>query len=150
MRTIPNEHFFAWVEESLSVNRSVRFCVRGVSMFPLLRDGRDEVTVQRIAPERLKRGDILLFRYRGRHLLHRVVKRDGDRLLLRGDNTYGGEEHCRTEEVVGIVTCIHRRKSSGYMTVPPRSWRWNAIARLWRIRCRCYRLLAALKKALSR
>ena len=103
MKQLPNECFFAWVEEELSRTGSVRFRVKGVSMQPLLRNGRDEVEVRPVDPATVRPGDILLFRYRGRHILHRLIRQDGMIYYLRGDNAWS-EERC-----VGTDNCRARR-----------------------------------------
>ena len=43
MKRIANECFFAWVESEIKSGRSVKFRVKGNSMMPLLRNGKDEV-----------------------------------------------------------------------------------------------------------
>ena len=43
---IPNDLFFAWVESELAEGRRVRFRLKGSSMFPLIREGRDEVMIR--------------------------------------------------------------------------------------------------------
>ena len=45
MKRIANECFFAWVESEIKSGRSVKFRVKGNSMMPLLRNGKDEVVV---------------------------------------------------------------------------------------------------------
>ena len=37
---------------------------RGYSMYPLIVPGRDEVFVERVSPESLRRGDVVLYRRR--------------------------------------------------------------------------------------
>ena len=41
MKCIPNDVFFAWVESEIAEGHSVRFRLKGQSMFPLLRNERD-------------------------------------------------------------------------------------------------------------
>ena len=45
MKRIANECFFAWVESEIKSGRSVKFRVKGNSMMPLLRNGKDDVVV---------------------------------------------------------------------------------------------------------
>ena len=62
MKRIANECFFAWVESEIKSGRSVKFRVKGNSMMPLLRNGKDEVVVGPYDKEELKLFDVILFR----------------------------------------------------------------------------------------
>lgn len=128
MKPLPNNLFFAWVESELAEGRPVRIRMKGVSMHPLLRNGRDEVVLHPCDPAALKPMDVVLFRYRGGHLLHRILRRQGDRLLIQGDGSYVAKEECSVAEVVGVVKEIHR-PSGRVLSVDSRSWRW--MSRLW-------------------
>ncbi|MBQ8703436.1 MAG: VanZ family protein [Bacteroidales bacterium] len=99
--TVDNTLFFALVEEQLAGQPQVRLTLRGTSMLPTLHDG-DTLTLSRPAG-RPAVGDVVLFRYRGGHLLHRVVQRDGDRYRMQGDNCYTREE-ATAEDIVAVLT----------------------------------------------
>lgn len=126
---LPNRLFFEQVEAMLAEGREVQIRIRGHSMRPLLRDGRDTVVLSPCAASsRLRPGDVVLFRCGGRHVLHRIVRRDGDRLTLAGDGNYRITEQCTTRDVTGIATQVIR--ASG-RTVGFRSLRWRLQSRLW-------------------
>lgn len=129
MKQIPNDLFFAWVESEIAEGRSVKFRLKGNSMFPLLRNGKDEVILEKCFPENLKPMDVILFRYRGAHVLHRIIKRKGNDLLIQGDGSIVAMEHCTVNDVVGKVTSICR--SSG-KTILIDSWKWKLYSHLWR------------------
>ena len=129
MKQIPNDLFFAWVESEIAEGRSVKFRLKGNSMFPLLRNGKDEVILEKCFPENLKPMDVILFRYRGAHVLHRIIKRKGNDLLIQGDGSIVAMEHCTVNDVVGKVTSICR--SSGE-TILIDSWKWKLYSHLWR------------------
>ena len=129
MKQIPNDLFFAWVESEIAEGRSVKFRLKGNSMFPLLRNGKDEVILEKCFPENLKPMDVILFRYRGAHVLHRIIKRKGNDLLIQGDGSIVAMEHCTINDVVGKVTSICR--SSG-KTILIESWKWKLYSHLWR------------------
>ena len=138
MKQFPNECFFAWVEEELVRAGSVRFRVKGVSMHPLLRDGRDEVEVHPCDPASVRSGDILLFRYRGRYILHRLLRCRNAVFDLRGDNAWQVEQ-CSAQDIVGRVVMVYRLRSetlpARYVAISPRETRWRCLAdlrRLWR------------------
>lgn len=149
MRYVDNRLFFAQVEAVLAEGGEVQIRMRGHSMRPWLRDGRDIAVIAPCDGEQAVRGDVVLFRYRGGHVLHRVVSRDGDRLLLAGDGNYRLREQCRAEDVCGRLVRIIR-PSGRIVACDSRRWRWQsrcwtampALARrlllgvLWRIGCK--------------
>ena len=69
MKRIANECFFAWVESEIKSGRSVKFRVKGNSMMPLLRNGKDEVVVGPYDKEELKLFDVILFRQTDRYVI---------------------------------------------------------------------------------
>ena len=129
MRQIPNDYFFSWVEKELTEGRSVRIRLKGNSMFPLLRNGRDEVILCPCEESGLQPMDVVLFRYGGKHLLHRIVRKDGNRLLIQGDGSLVAQEECTVSDVVGKLQQVIR--PSGKI-VPVKSWKWQLPSRLWR------------------
>ena len=105
---VSNSDFFRWVEDELRASGIVRIRVRGMSMYPLLRDGVDEVTLCRCVDDRsLHAGQIVLFRYGGGYVLHRILRREGARLLIRGDHVLGRCEECGTVDVAGRGVARH-------------------------------------------
>ena len=129
MKQIANDLFFAWAEAELASGRSVRFRLKGVSMTPLIRDGRDEVIVYPCTPHELIPMDVVLFRYQDRYLLHRIIGRDGDNLLLQGDGSLVVQERCCVADVVGKVHVVVRPSGR---EVSVESWRWRLSSMLWR------------------
>lgn len=76
----------------------------------------------------LQPGDVVLFRCCGRHILHRIVRRDGERLTLAGDGNYRITEQCTTRDVAGIAVRVIR--ASGRV-VGCDSPGWQLRSRLW-------------------
>lgn len=80
---------------------------KGISMRPLLWQGRTQVMVSPLTRP-LEVGDLPLVSLPdGRFRLHRLVKKEGDVLCTRGDNTIA-LERVKPEDVVGVVTEIYR------------------------------------------
>lgn len=130
MKTIPNALFFASVEEMIEGGTSVEIRVKGFSMRPFLRNGRDTVTLAPIAPEDLRVGMVVLFRHAGAHILHRIRAIDGDRLTIEGDGNYRITESATRGDVVGYVSAVTLEGGGAFGYD---SWRW---------RCRTARSLA--------
>ena len=61
------------IEESIKAGTTVQLTVRGNSMSPLLMDGVDVVRLRPFIPSELKPGVIIIFRYKERFVLHRII-----------------------------------------------------------------------------
>ncbi len=91
-------------EEYLDQNGSMTYTNVGVSMLPLLRQGKDLFTVRKKGSERCKVGDVVLYRRGDRYVLHRVVEvREKDYVIL-GDNCVCREYGVTDEEIIGVMT----------------------------------------------
>ena len=96
----------------LEDGHAVRFQAPGSSMYPAIRDG-EWLTVEPVAPEALRRGDVALYRSpRGltAHRVRKFVAPDGAplHLVLRGDNAGGCDEHVEPADILGRVACVER------------------------------------------
>lgn len=81
-----NEILLPEVARLISGGHSVTIPVRGNSMGPFLADRRDRVTLGGFVPDDLQPGVTVLARETGgRIVLHRIIARSGDRLILQGD-----------------------------------------------------------------
>ena len=103
--------------------------LKGNSMFPLLRNGKDVVVLGKCPAESLQPMDVVLFRYRGKHVLHRIIRREGERLLIQGDGSIVAKEECTVDDVVGKVVQICRPSGK---EIPVGSWQWTIPSRVWR------------------
>ena len=98
-------------ESYLAEHESLTYRMTGVSMLPLLREGRDLFIVHRKeAGEKCRPGDVVLYRRPPSHyVLHRVMNvRDGDYVIL-GDNCIAREYGIRDEDILGIMTGYIRK-----------------------------------------
>jgi len=84
------------------------FLTKGCSMRPLFREHRDIVVISRVT-SKLKRGDVVLYGNADMSelILHRIIKVDGEKLTIRGDNNFF-IEHRKTADIVGILTAFFR------------------------------------------
>ena len=92
-------------EEYLAQNGSMTYTNRGVSMLPLLRQGKDLFTVREKGSERCKVGDVVLYRRPpDQYVLHRVVEvRENDYVIL-GDNCVRRETGITDDDIIGVMT----------------------------------------------
>ena len=80
------ELLFAAVEEQLALGRKASFTVTGMSMWPFICHGRDQVVVTACDPDSLRVGDVVLFQTPlGNYMLHRVTALGPDAFETTGD-----------------------------------------------------------------
>ena len=146
---IPNDIFFGQVAESLSEGRNVVFTVKGYSMYPFFRNGKYKVCVTGYDGRELHRGEIILFRYRGKYLLHRIygVETDpGGTTVYRtvGDGNVRGRETAVPCEIAGVAL---KRLTPSMKEWSCSSWSWRFLSALW-MRLYCVRrwCLAVLRR----
>ena len=127
-------------KEQLSAGKSVRFSPKGTSMLPMLREGKDTVTLS-APPVRLKKYDIPLYqRDDGQYILHRVVD-VRDEYTCIGDNQFVYEHGLRHDQIIAVVTAFSRGKKEH--TVDELSYKlycrfWHhtrALRHFWRRGC---------------
>lgn len=128
MKVLPNEIFFAEVERMIAEGDSVIIKVKGNSMRPLIRSDRTSVRLSPCDVSTLELGDVVLFRYRGRHVMHRIIERREDDLLLAGDGNYKQVERCRLGDVVAKVDAVIRPDGK---VIACDSRRWRTASRCW-------------------
>ena len=101
------EDLMPMFREQLQAGHSVKFSPQGISMLPMLRQGRDSVVLSP-PPERLKKYDLPLYiRDNGKYVLHRVIK-VGETYTCMGDNQFVPEPGLRHDQMIGVVTAFYR------------------------------------------
>ena len=125
---LSNDIFFAEVEELLAEGKQVTILVRGNSMRPLLRDGRDKVVLRKANDEDIKKGAVMLFRYRGSHVMHRVRKIEGDVVIFEGDGNYKLQEVVTRKDIVAVVEAVVRPSGR---RIECSSRRWRFLSFMW-------------------
>ncbi len=91
--------------EVLRKSGELRLCVTGTSMLPSIWPG-DIVRIEAAATA--EPNDILLFRRNERLFLHRVIGRDGRRLITRGDTHKAADPPVQPHEILGKAIAIER------------------------------------------
>lgn len=98
-------------EEYLAKYGELTYRNVGVSMLPLIRQGRDTFTVRALHPGELcRRWDVVLYtRPPQSYVLHRIISvHDGGYDIL-GDNCVSVERNIPRERVIGVMTGYVRR-----------------------------------------
>ena len=135
-RILSNEVFLEEVGSLLDEGREVSFTPLGSSMLPFIRGGRDSVRLKKL--DTLEVGDMVLVRLKGRYVLHRVIKLEGEQVTLMGDGNIAGTESCLRSDVMGTVTAIIKGKRE---IKPGKGKFWRAIKPLRRYILAIYRRL---------
>ena len=99
----------------------------GVSMRPMLREGRDVIVVRPLPRgERLRVGDVPLYRVGDRYVLHRVIGVHDGWYAIRGDNCVT-VERVTDEQVLGRLEEWYRGERHG----SPDDLLYRCYWRLW-------------------
>ena len=107
-RVLPAKTYFALVRQMLADRGEAFVRVTGVSMMPLLHHLRDGVTI--VPPDRLRRGDIVLFdRRNGRYALHRVIGLQERTFTMAGDAQWHVERGLPRDQIIGVAASIQRK-----------------------------------------
>ena len=116
-QAIPIDAKLGFYEDILEKGISLHVRVTGRSMSPYLRGG-ETLTIRKVQPESLKRGDLIFFRDQsGLPVLHRIVRikrKEGQEHVFqtKGDGTYDFDDPVPEDAIIGRVCRIERNTSS--------------------------------------
>ena len=98
-------------EEYLAKYGELTYRNVGVSMLPLIRQGRDTFTVRALHPGELcRRWDVVLYtRPPQSYVLHRIISVPDGGYDILGDNCVSVERNIPRERVIGVMTGYVRR-----------------------------------------
>ena len=117
-RIISNQSAFSQARDLLLKGESVRIAERGQSMLPFFQSG-STILLRPIRKEDFRVGHVVMAESApGRFVVHRILRLEGDRVVLLGDGNLYGTETMSREKVYGIVDC---------------GWLHLRLAALWRI-----------------
>ena len=125
----------------------VRIPLNGNSMFPLIRWGKDFVTIIPLDRE-LKIGDIVLIAEpnTGRYVMHRVWEIRDSQVLTWGDNCWKPDAWFSTDKIWGRAILIER----GHREIKPDPKKGMRWAKFWHKAGRIYRLSIGYKNGAIR
>lgn len=125
---IDNGILLSEVQKLISEGHSVTLSVKGASMSPFMVHLRDKATIGPFDKNALKTRDCVLAKVEnGNFVLHRIIRRDGNTLILKGDGNIRGCERCDVDDVLGLMTAVIRKGKTVSMT----SFTWKAYSRIW-------------------
>ena len=103
--------------------------VTGRSMLPLLGRGDSKIILRRVSKDEDISGRIAMFRATNGHIvIHRVIRIEGDDVILKGDGNIVQEERCSRSEIIAVVEQVLYSNGD---TVECRSWQWRVKEQIW-------------------
>lgn len=128
-------------EAYLNKYHCLTYRIAGMSMWPLLKPGRDTFTVRLVERhESCRKWDVVLYkRLPDIYVLHRIIRIYEDGYDILGDNCTGIERHIPKENIIGVMTeFTHNNK---IYKVNDR--RYGMYVALW---CKPYKIRIGLKR----
>ena len=129
-----NAVFLPEIIRLIQEGHTVTLQLRGFSMRPFLEDGRDKALLTQ--PHDIKVGDAVLAEVSPKHyVLHRIIKIEGDTVILRGDGNLANEV-CHLGDIRASVIGFYRKGREKLDKTTGKKWRiYSAIwTRLYPIR----------------
>lgn len=127
-KVIQNNLFFQEISNRIADNERVRIRAKGNSMLPFIRDGKDEIILEKTNPQSFRKGRLLLVRLADkRYLLHRVIEIEKSDIVLQGDGNLSILESCTADDVVAEATTVIRNGKE----IKEGSIKWNLYRYLW-------------------
>lgn len=107
--SVDNSEFIPIVVEMVNRGKGVKIKLKGNSMSPFLKDGRDSALLTRIDQE-LKMNDVVLIQLPdGRYALHRITAIKGDNIQTTGDGNLNADPWVKKDEVLAKATVFYRK-----------------------------------------
>lgn len=146
---ISNDIFFPQIIQQINEGHTVTLNLRGYSMRPFLENERDKALLQR--PDKIETGmPVLAEISKGRYVLHRIIRIDGDKVTLLGDGNYI-PEHCTLADIKAVAIAFYRKGSSKPDSIYGRKWEiysrlWTLLYPIRRYLLFIYRIILKIKK----
>ena len=102
-------------EDVLSRDGECTTHVVGDSMLPLLKNRKSIVHVISVAERAPKIKDVVLYKQGGKYVLHRILSRDADIFIVRGDTNYF-LERVPVADILGVMDGFYWRPSFSYIS----------------------------------
>lgn len=147
-KTAPTELLMNEALLLIEEGRRVVVRVKGNSMLPFLRGDKDSVELEKASE--IKCGDIVLaYVEECRFVLHRIIKIDGERVVLMGDGNLKGCEYCRIEDIKAKAVNIIKPAKGGYKKISCTDRTHMRKAYLWKKLLPVRRYILAIYKRIS-
>ena len=131
---------------------AVTICLEGDSMRPLIRRGKDPVTIVPLSRP-LRNGDVVLFRLGEKYIVHRVWQLKDGMVRTFGDNCWKPEPWFPEQQVLGLVVKYSRDGKAHRLDTPQaRAWgrMWMAVHPVRMLYKRCRSLAARVVRRMRK
>ena len=101
---------YSSIEKEIAEKGRLTYTGKGVSMWPLIRQKKDLVVIER-PKGRLKKNDVALYKTNvksNRYTLHRLIGVTENGYVCRGDNCMKKEYGITEEMIIGVMTEFYR------------------------------------------
>ncbi len=132
MSTIVKEQAVMMSEISrlISEGKTVTITAKGYSMNPFIVHLQDQITLGPWKDSQIKTGAVVLAKdSRGAYVIHRIIKREGNKLTLMGDGNIGMTESAQPKDVIAIMLSVTKKRR----TYSVKSLRWRLYSCFWKL-----------------
>lgn len=127
-RWISSKILFMAIEEQLAEGRQASFTVTGMSMWPLICHGRDQVIVEKADRTNIRVGDIILYRVtEEQYILHRITRMEENYFQTTGDGNLHRDLFMPYESIIARVCKVIRDGKE----IVCDDLKWKALFRIW-------------------
>jgi hypothetical protein len=108
--SLPVSELTELLQATLQRRTPFKFRATGFSMAPFIREG-DVITLSGFSDALPGLGDVVAFLHEGSEALsiHRIVGRQGDSYLIKGDNAIGTDGSIPRAKILGFVSRVERK-----------------------------------------
>ena len=122
------DELFREIQLQLQMGHMTSFTISGMSMWPFLCHGRDQVILKAARPELLKKGAIVLLRKDdGSYLVHRITGIREDYIQTTGDGKLCRDGWFRKDQILAVADQVVRKGR----TISCSSIGWKVQSALW-------------------
>ena len=116
--------------------------ITGTSMLPLLKEGRDRVELEPCSQERLKKGDVVLYKKNdGTLVLHRIIKTENREFFtVLGDHQFKNAERVNKNQIIAVACGFFIK--GRYVTEKTR--RYRMYKKIWLCNLNVRRIILAV------
>ena len=116
--------------------------IAGTSMMPLLKEGRDRVELKPYCHERLKKGDVVLYKKNDDTLvLHRIIKTENREFFtVLGDHQFKNAERVNKNQIIAVACGFFIK--GRYVTEKTR--RYRLYKKIWLCNLNVRRIILAV------
>ena len=120
----------------ISEGRTVELTAKGYSMNPFIMHLRDIIVLGPCKDEDIRKGTVVLAQTdKGDYVIHRIIRREDDTIILMGDGNVGLTEKAQIDNIIARMYSVKRKR---------RAYRTDGLA--WRLYSWFWMLITPVKR----